>query len=74
MFRKFFPPAGIQELLKGLSKFPSDSNGGDGVSIQGEFAPTSSRSALPLNKSNATRIGWECTVSVSLQRVVVSEV
>ena len=41
-----FPSAGIQELLKGLSKFPSDSNRGKGVFIQAEFAPSSLRSAL----------------------------
>ena len=34
---------GIQELLKESSKFPNDSNSGEGVSIQAEFAPSRSR-------------------------------
>ena len=37
---------GFQELLKESSKFSHDSNGGEGVSIQAEFAPSLSRSAL----------------------------
>ena len=37
---------GIQELLKESSKFSNDSNSWEGVSIQAEFAPSRSRSAL----------------------------
>ena len=36
----------IQEILKEFSKFSNDSNSGEGVSIQAEFAPSRSRSAL----------------------------
>ena len=43
---EILPFTGIQELLKESPEFPSDSNSGERVSIQAEFAPSSLRSAL----------------------------
>ena len=51
---------GIQELLKESSKFPYSSR-----VCAFTFALCSS-----LDKSNVARIGWECTVSVGMPRIV----